>query len=287
MEKLQDKECIRLSEYFLLPPRKSWDKHCQEFERLVKYDRFAKKFISDIRQIGKINLKVVKNMVKKCSRIAQRAERFNSKFRNNWRKLENYANAKIDIKYVRAILKFSDRPFIWEESLVWYILTNEIRPLSIRCRSRLDEDRNLVILEISPEATFNDIRNEWFGKKWLLKIPGKKNKWYVQKGNIPNFQEQLIGFSLKNKHTIDAIKFRQQIKIAKDTTTYQKKRRRPTKEYDYTTGKSMTIGVNELKARDKYELVEKYNPEAVDDKNKQKKEEARQRQIHRRHKKYL
>ena len=88
---------------------------------------------------------------------------------------------------------------------------------------------------------------------------------------------------MKQKHKIDEVKRRGNIKVAK----YQKlskQKKLPLKEFDEVLRKNIPITKRQAKAKERYKLVHKFNPKALDSIKTQKREETRQRQVLHRYK---
>lgn len=257
---IKKNERIKLSPYFLLPPKRARDKHFQEFEYFVTHNKAAIKCIDNLRKINKINIKEIVNRINRCKNIAEKNAEYTNEFWHKWHDLESFVNTKISISDVRLILNLNCKPYTWENSLGWYIISGEIKPNSIRCSIKLDEQRNIVILELSPEASIRDVKSEW--------------------ETIDEFQKQLSGWEIKNKHAVDDKKRNEQLRIARDYKKYKGIKRKYIKVHDDPTPVSN-------KTMKKMELVEKYNLKAVNSRAAQKKEEARQRQVFYRYKKLI
>lgn len=105
--------------------------------------------------------------------------------------LVRYMNSKFPIVKVKNILNILNKPFSWQYPLEAYFFTGKIITPSVKCEKRIDKKKNKVILELSPEATIDDIKQAWL--------------------NIEKLQSYLRGYELKNKRYKK--KFDEKIKI--------------------------------------------------------------------------
>lgn len=236
------------------------DKYSQEFERFVRYDSDAISSVKRMRRDGKIVPHAMQKRFAVCRSMLERDEKFTPAFNRRWSRIVEDVNSRLRLAEVRLILECCDRPYTWEESLVWYILTDEIKFVANRCQVYLDEDGQQVIMKLSADATWRDAKREW--------------------KNVEKWQDYLVGYSLKKKHKTNIEKSWQ---IARDVDRYQKgKQGRPRHKIDPVTERRV---VAEDMAR--FRLLEKHAPGAFDDPIERRKALNRLRKTKQRHKRYV
>lgn len=213
-----------------------WDKYLQNFDHFVRRN---KSYIAHIRQEGNIDLEYVKKNIQECYSFLEKGGSIHSaEFLEKWSTLEQYANGKIKADDIKILLKLNIPPN-WEQALIWHILTGEIKLIygpSNRCYIKeVDKKRGEIIIAVSPDATFRDMKRLW--ESHAINDNEHFEGMNKQLSVIEELQKDLSGNWLKDRHIIDEKKLREQRSIAKDHEKYIKKKRKPVSEYDYHTGK--------------------------------------------------